>query len=810
MPAFYLGILFTSAASLVLQVSFSRILSVTQGYHFAFLIVSTALLGIGSAGTYLVLHLRLWSLEPGHLVVLGPLLFGVTSVGAYLALNHIPFDVVRLAWEARQIGYFLLSYLILGIPFFFSGLTIVSAFLLRKRSIGRIYFSDLVGAATGAFLPLALFPMVGGTGAVLVAAGLGTITGILLLADSRDWRVLRPVVILFSLAVLLLFGYFLFPGLYTLQLSPYRGLMVALRYPEAKLLETQWNAVSRVDRIQSPAARFAPGLSLAYSGNLPPQLGITVDGDQLHAMTAYDGTKTGMGFLEYLPSAAPYVIGQPQQVFIANPGGGLDVLMALYFDAAAVRVSEQNPLIPRLASNPMANFPHAIYQDPRVHLSIGHERSFLQSTHQVYDLVVISPLQVLGAAAVSSGIAEDYSLTLEAFREYYDHLSKNGWLVITRYLEPQPVYAVRLLATVIESLEAMSIKPPAKQLIVIRSWGTLTVLVKPEGFSAGEIQGLREFVDNRQFDLDYYPGIHPQEVNRYNRFPEPVYYRMITDLLDPSRRLELYQTYPFNIRPVSDDRPFFSYALRLDQMREIYSLVREKWLFFVEAGLLVPVMLVQAALVAALLILLPTWLRMRTYSVEAEWAKGRVFTYFFCIALGFMGVEMAMIQRLILYLAHPAYAISAVLSFILLFAGIGSILTTWWSSSRTRVQVFVMGTLALLILAQALFLPQVLNYLYGIQLPGRFGVAALLLAPMGLLMGMPFPLGMERLKQSGQQVPVAWAWAVNGSTSVVAAILSAALALQIGMTGVFIMAAMTYGIAGWMANRPWFLNERVD
>jgi hypothetical protein len=285
---------------------------------------------------------------------------------------------------------------------------------------------------------------------------------------------------------------------------------------------------------------------------------------------------------------------------------------------------------------------------------------------------------------------------------------------------------------------------------------------------------------------------------------------LITGLLDPARRLALYQTYPFNIRPVSDDRPFFSYVLRLDRAREIYSLVREKWLFFVEAGLLVPVMLVQAALVAALLILFPTWLRMRTHPIEAGWAKGRVFTYFFCIALGFMGIEMAMIQRLILYLAHPVYAISAVLAFLLLFAGIGSMLTTWWGSSRTWLQVSVIGILSLLILAQAVFLPQILKYLYGIELPGRFGVAALLLAPMGVLMGMPFPLGMERLKQSGHQVPVAWAWAVNGSTSVVAAIFSVALALQMGLTGVFIMAAITYGIAGWMASRPWFLSERVD
>lgn len=801
-PFFYLGISLLSASSLILEVSFSRILSVTQGYHFAFLIVSTSLLGIGSAGAYLALHARLWPLEPGRLVVLGPLLFGVTSVGAYLVLNRIPFDVVRLAWEVRQIGYFMLAYLILGIPFFFSGLTIASALLLKSRPVGRIYFSDLVGAATGAFLPLVLFPIGGGPGVIMMASGLGTTAGLILWAEARETNLRRLVVLFSAMAAVYLSGYFLYPGLYALELSPYRGLMVALRYPEARLLETQWNAVSRIDVIRSPAGRFAPGLSLAYPGGLPPQLGITIDGDQLHAITPYDGTMAGLGFLEYLPSAAPYRIDHTTKVFIANPGGGLDVLMSLYFGADLVDVSERNPLIPQLASNPQAGFRNVIYEDPRVHLFIGHERSILQSTQQFYDLLVLSPLQALGAATLSTGFTEDYSLTLEAFNDYYRHLSKEGWLIITRYLEPQPVNAVRLVATVIEALERLGVDSPGSHLVVMRSWGTLTVLVKRGRLSTMEIEALREFSDSRRFDLDYYPGIQLGEANRYNRFPEPVYYKIIGNLLEPTQRLELYRTYPFDVRPVTDDRPFFSYVLRLSRLGQAFPLVREKWLFFVEGGLLIPAMLVQATVAAVLLILFPTWFRVRAAGFEAEWAAGRVFIYFSCIALGFMGIEMAMIQRLILYLVHPVYAISTVLATLLLFAGIGSMLTTQWSITRISDHVRILGALSLLILIETLFLPWVMKNLLGIPLIARFALVTLFLAPLGLLMGMPFPLGMERLKRSGQEAALAWAWAINGSTSVVAAIFSVVLALYVGMTGVFIMAAIAYGIAAWTASRP--------
>jgi hypothetical protein len=781
---------------------------VTQGYHFAFLIVSTALLGIGSAGAYLAIHLRFYPLEPRRVVVFAPFMFGLMTVSAYLALSWIPFDVVKLAWEPRQLVYFLLAYLILGVPFFFSGLTVVSALLIKDRPIGKVYFSDLGGAATGAFLPIVFFPLGGGSGAIIAVAVLGTLGGILLWIEAQDRKLRRPGLIFVILAGMILLSYILFPNQFAVKLSPYRGLRMALQYPEANLLQTRWNAISRIDVVQSPMARFAPGLSLTFPGRLPPQLGLAIDGDQLHAITAYDGTNRGLSFLGYLPSATPYTISQPKRVFIANPGGGLDVLMALYFGAKRVDVSERNPLIPALVSNPGDGFRNVIYKDPRVHVSIGHERSILQSSGERYDLLVISQLQALAAGAGSPGFAEDYTLTVEAFIDYYRHLSNEGLLTITRYLEPQPVYAVRLLATAIEALEKEGVETPEDHLVVIRSWGTVSVLVKRGKLSGTEIRSLRDFSNSRWFDLDYYPGIQLAEVNQYNRMPEPIYYQIINRLLDPAARVELYRTYPFNIQPVVDDRPFFTYVLRLDRIKEIYFLVHEKWLFLVEGGLLLPVLLIQSILVAGLLILLPTWFRMRTTLVGTEWARNRVFLYFSCIALGFMGIEIAMIQRLILYLVNPVYAISAVLASVLLFAGLGSMLTTFWKAQARFIQVLILLGLCLLILTEASLIPWILNNYLGIPLSGRFAVAVLLLAPLSMLMGMPFPLGMERLKRSGQQTPLAWAWAINGSTSVVAAIFSAFLALYVGITGIFIMAAVSYGIAGWVARQPWFGTDR--
>ena len=729
----------------------------------------------------------------------------MTTVASYLALNRIPFDWVKLAWEPRQIAYLVLAYGILAIPFFFVGLTIATALIRRVRQVGLVYFGDLLGAASGALLPLSLYPIMGATGAVMMAGLLGLVSGLFLwMAEGLPkikWRISLPA----GMTLLLLIGYVTFPSFYEIRLSPYKGLMTALRYPDAQLLSTRWNILSRVDIVSSPAVRFAPGLALTYPGDLPPQIGVTVDGDQLHAITAYDGSwDQRHGFLRYLPMAAPYFLSPPGNVLIIEPGGGLDVLMALYFNAKTVSVVERNPALLEVVQHPAPTFLNRIYEDPRISVHLAEARSYLlsgdPSTSDGFDLIVLSSLHTLGAGGLGLyGFAEDYSQTLEAMAQYYDHLKENGWLVMTRYLQPIPLQELRLAATLIETLEGLGISEPGRRIVLLRSWGTLTLLVKRGIISHQDIQQLKGFSQANRFDLDYYPGVEPSEVNRFNRFPEPIYFRFMTELLTPDRRSGLYRTYPFDIRPVSDDRPFFGYVLKLSTFKEAYHLVREKWLFFIEGGYLLPVMLLQALLLAAIFILIPTGLwrgRTENTTVPIQWS--RILTYFMLIAVAFMGVEIAMIQRLILFLAHPVYAVSAVLGGLLFFAGVGSLLTNRWAIHSFPGQRTVLLVLSLVIIGEGVGLPRLLPHLMGLPIGSRFLLAVVFLAPPGILMGMPFPLGMGYLERSGQSAVIPWAWAVNGSTSVVAVILAAMVAMEIGFTAVFVGAASAYALAAWV------------
>lgn len=786
-----------------------------QGYHFAFLIVSTALLGIGASGAYLMLHTR-WFREPSPLLlIMGPVLFSGTAVASYLALNRIPFDLVKLAWEPQQIGYLVLSYGILAVPFFFSGLTIATALIRKAHQAGSVYFADLLGAATGAVLPLILYPIMGATGAVMMAGLLGLVSGLFLwMAEGRSkmkWLISLPA----GMTLLLLIGYITAPSFYEIRLSPYKGLMTALRYPNAQLLSTRWNILSRVDIVSSPAVRFAPGLALTYPGDLPPQIGVTLDGDQLHAITAYNGSwDQRHGFLRYLPTAAPYFLSSPGNVLIIEPGGGLDVLMALYFNAKTVSVVERNPALFEVVRHPGPKFQNRIYEDPRISVHLAEARSHLSSSDSSasggFDLIVLSSLHTLGAGGLGLyGFAEDYSKTLEAMAQYYEHLKENGWLVMTRYLQPIPLQELRLTATVIETLNGLGVSEPGRRIVLLRSWGTLTLLVKRGIVSHQDVQKLKGFSQANRFDLDYYPGVLPSDVNRFNRFPEPIYFRFMTELLTPDRRSELYRTYPFDIRPVSDDRPFFDYVLKLSTFKEAYHLVRGKWLFFIEGGYLLPVMLLQAILLAAIFILVPTGFGPdRTEITTVLINKSRILTYFMLIAVAFMGVEIAMIQRLILFLAHPVYTVSAVLGSLLFFAGVGSLLTNRWAIHSIPFYRTVLLVLSLAIIGEGVGLPRLLPHLMALPVGSRFLWAVVFLAPLGILMGMPFPLGMGYLERSGQKAVIPWAWAVNGSTSVVAAILTVMVAMEIGFTGVFVGAAFAYALAAWVLGPA--LPQRVE
>lgn len=799
-----LGVFLVSLAALCFELALTRLFSVALSHHFAFMVVSLALLGYGASGSFLTLFPSFLKKRPDLFLSCSAMLFSMSCVGAYTAANHIPFDPFRISWDRLQLAYLFVDYLLLSVPFFFSGLCVSGALTHLATEAGRIYFFDLVGAGVGSVLTLLLFMPLGGQATVILpalVAGLGALVFGLKRPSCR-WTVVLSLVLLGFLVLLL----WTKPSILEGRISPYKSLKLALWYPESRVLDTEWNAFSRVDVVESPLVRFAPGLSLNFLKPLPPQLGITIDGDNMTAMTRYDGRKAPVAFVSHLPDVLVYRIAEGNRVLVIEAGGGLGVLTALVSGAKRIDAVFDNPLVFRMVSERYGEFAGSIFKDPRVATVVKSGRSFLRQTDLSYDVIQYSPLSSLGASSTGiRGLQESYMFTVEAIVDAFSRLKPEGVLSVTQYLLPPPRQEIRLVHLVLAALARMEVPEPERHLAMIRTWGTFTLLLKRSPFSEGEIQRVRNFCERERFDTVYFPGMTRSQANRYNRFSRPIYFEMVRNLLSEAGRRRLIQEYLFDLRPVTDDKPFFFNFFRWEKIVPLYRAMHKKWQPFVEGGYLVPVVLIESMIASAFLILLPVVFRRRDPFPGRQGFRLWALAYFALLGWGYMFVEIVFIQKLILFLDHPVYAMATVIFGLLMSSGLGSFFSQSVTDERLKaILVVILFMVGFLVWGYLRAFPLVVSHFLGLGLGYREVITLILLFPLGFLMGMPFPLGIRFLKQVDPAM-IPWAWCANGCFSVMGAVLSVVLALGVGFSGVLMVAGAVYITGGGVVSVS-FLN----
>jgi hypothetical protein len=627
---------------------------------------------------------------------------------------------------------------------------------------------------------LGLFTSFGGSGVLVFSALLGIGSSFLFSAKRR---------LLNAIVALTLLAFLLSPiSALELNMSPYKSLNQALRYPDSRLISTKWNSISRVDVLESGYVRYAPGLSLKYQENLPSQLGIAVDGGGISAITEYGGSP--LDFTSYLTSTAPYFLKQGGKVLVVESGGGLEIIQALSNGASKVIVLESNPLVIETVMK-MQGF-SAVYTDPRVEVEEAEVRSYLDLQDEKFDIIEIG---LYTAAPTSStgvyALTENYVFTVEAFKAYLGHLKDDGIISLTRWLQPPPRESLRTISIAVEAMNELGIASPEANVAVLRSLGTITILIKKEPLSQKDIVNLKEFTRSRGFDTVYLPGIQESDVNLFIRFPMDHYYRSINELLTTSNREEFYESYLFDLRPTRDENPFFFQFLRPDRLKETYKDMGQKWQIFVEGSYIVYILLLQAFLLCLFFILLPLT---RIKGRFDEYTKNiGPLSYFFLIGVGFMFVEIPLIQKFILFLGKPVYAISTVLFGILIFSGLGSFYT-----SRAVITLkgwrHIVILLGVIILFYLLLLPVFFSNFPFTDIRIRYLASVIGLAPIGFLMGMPLPLGIKFLEKKRRKI-IPWAWAANGSASVLASILAVILAMHTGFSEVIFLASIAYALS---------------
>ena len=790
------AIAFVSASAIGYEILLMRVLSIVQWHHFAYMIISLALLGYGTSGTLIALYKKQLEARFEAAFSLSALLFSVAMILCFVLGQRVPFNALEVVWDGRQFLNLSIIYLIFFVPFFFAAFCIGLAFTCRRASISRIYFFDLFGAGIGAILIIGLLFALVPNRALLLLVGLALVASALVGLKSSARRPLMVMQTLW-LVVFVVVG---FSGQWLeLRLSPYKGLSQTLQVIDTQVLDTSSSPLGLLTVVESPAVPFrhAPGLSFGTLHIPPEQLGVFTDGDAMTAITRYDGDLNKVAYLGDLTAALPYRLVDQPQVLVLGAGGGSDVLLALYHGASRIDAVELNPEMSRLVSETYANFAGNLYDDSRITLHAREARGFVAQSDRRYDLIQIGLLDSFGASGAGvQSLHESYLYTVQGLREYLTHLEPGGVLAITRWIKLPPRDSLKLLATAIQALRETWVERPDRRIAMIRSWNTSTLVIKNGDLHEQDVDTIREFSRSRGFDTVFYPGMPAAEANRLNVLDQAYLYEGAMALLggDP---VALFDRYKFHIEPATDDRPYFFHFFKWSSLAEVLALRKRGGAGLIEWGYLILVAtLVQAVLAGLILIVVPL-LRIRP-----TWPTGtglRMGGYFFLLGLAFLFIEMAFIQKFILFLSHPLYSVAVVLAGFLIFAGLGSAYSarvTW----RWPVMIAV-AIIAVIALVYVMFLPAVFRQFMGLSDSAKIALSIGLIAPLAFLMGMPFPLGLKRLADRAPDF-IPWAWGINGFASVISAVLATLLAIQFGFTVVLLLALLLYSSAAF-AIRNW-------
>lgn len=776
-----LPIFLLSGAALAYEVILVRLLAMTRFHHLAFMILSLVLLAYGVSGVLLAYHHNRLTGAFRRWFSLFSTLFAVGAVLCFQLSQRITVRPDQWLWLPSETLSLVLLYLVLSLPFLAAACGVGLAYCLRRSEAGAVYRADLLGAAAGSLAGLGALWLPEADGLWVPWCG-GLSAAAMVVWPARK----GPAGILLFLMLL---GP-VFDPYPAVRLIPSadKPLSIALSAAGAQKLADSYSPLGRITVTRNCLApyRHAPGLSLAFSRTVAPQWGAFTDGGHFEPLLTAPESIDTLAYLDYLPEALAYrLTAQPQVLVLETP--------AMEHLARAVR--HQAKRMDVVLSNPgwraLANMAHirTYFTAAGVNLITGAPRGFLRTGHQRYDLIVMGRP---GEAA----LAADHLHTVEAFAEALARLASNGLLTVNAPSDLPPRAGLRLLATVKEALRLNGVQDPETRLIFIRSLRTVCLIVKNGPLSSADILRVRAFCSKLRFDPVWFPGITSKEANRWNQIDQPLFHTGAVQLLGPDATA-FQQRYKFNISAVWDDRPYFSHFIKLATLGELFSL-RSKGAL----GLLSFAEPVLAATLAqaVLLCLVLVWLPLRRFRPSPSKVHGG--TVYFLLGAGFMLAEIAIMEKLGLFLSEPVLAVGVTLAAFLALAGLGGGLARRLligGEKPLKGAGLAAAAVAGILILYLGGLSWILKALIGLPLAARMVLALVLVSPLAFAMGLPFPLALSDLKQKSYHA-VPWAWGLNGCGALIGPVAGIALALYGGVTIAMGAAALCYALVFVLTN----------
>ncbi len=771
-----------SVALIAFQVAIIQLLSYVQWYHYANMVISIALLGFGAAGTVLSL-LRKWLLH--HSAILLPLLMIVSVLAMVMAVwlsrsSFARFDSYLLFVDQKQWLSLLINYLLFFFPFFFGALALGIIFVKYVAEIGQFYFSNLIGSGIGAIIIAGLagyfFPAV----LPVVMALIAIVAGLVLLQQKKRW-----LIITLALATTA-FAFYRIVRPVDLTLSEYKSLSRTLNLPAAQITLRKPGPYGFVEVVSADALRYAPGLSLAFTGEVPVKKEIFNNGDWFGPVASWN-PEDSFHLLDYTTIALPYALKQRDKVLILHAGTGLYISHALSRNASSIDAIEPHQTVTDLLLHELADDNDSLLYHPAVKMHATEPRTFLSAVQKKYDLIQLPIVGSFGGGAGLYAMREEYTLTKEAFLQMWNLLEDDGIISITAWMDYPFRNPLKIAATIAETAEAAGLSPLNAHITAVRSWGTISFLLKKTELTSSDTSAIRQFCNNLFFDPVFLPGLAHEERSLYNGMNDTSFFAYMDELLT-NKREKLYKDYDFYLQPATDDKPYFSQFLRWKSLSHLTTIFGTESVPFLELGWLISVMtFFQLSLLALLFIILPLF--------KIGWKgsyKLSTLMYFSGLAIGYMFLEIVLIQQFILFFGNPVYAAALVIGVMLLASGMGSYYSSGLPLKRPAMQrILVM--IILLLLLYSFFLSTFLQNMMGLSMGLKLGISAIIIAVPSLLMGIPFPLGL-RLLSGIEEKNISWAWGINSCMSVISAALATLLAVEAGFTAVILLAALAYTI----------------
>lgn len=772
----YFAIGTIAATTLFCEIALTRLFSVVQYYHGAFLAISVALFGFAVSGVYVFLRSERLGRDRLDLALARYILLLAVSIplcfGFYL---YVGADAL-LGWlgaaEGPTLAGVALEYALLAVPFFASGVCISLLLLHGAARASRLYAVDLVASACGGVLVVPALALFGGPKSMLLASGLGAAAAL----PFRKARAAAPALLVVAVA-----GLALLPAPALNQLRLRKPPLAVASEP------IRWNSFSMVGvgpEALTPFATREDGRLAAYRGRP-----IVIDNSVVTEMIAFDGDLSDVSFLRDDHTAAAHRLRPDSNVLIIGSGGGRDILVALANGQRHVRAVEVNPLVVEMADDVFGDFTGHVYSAPKVRKVVGDARSYIANSDERFGVILASLIDTWAASAAGAfALTENLLYTTDAFRDYHDHLEEDGILSISRW---HPLETPRLLSTAFAAWRDAGAADPREHAVFLLTrphpgyGGRISVLLmKKSPFTGAEIDQIRAFAASAGVQV----ALTPDSVS------DPVVARSLQARTDgalggPWADLDL--------APASDERPFFFNMVKPStQLARLFGsgVQRERVLGGFTVNLEATRMLVRlfGAVVGLLVLTVFVPLALRARAVRRP---GWIATlgYFTCIGLGFIAIEIGLLQRLILLLGKPVYSLAVILSSILLVSGLGSLASGRLETGRLASRIpWVLGGAAALLGLYTWLLPVLSNALLGAPLPARLAAAVAIVALPAFPMGMALPSAIRRLERSDRRDLIPWVWGVNGAMSVMASVGAILLAIEFGYTAVFAAGTACY------------------